>query len=75
MSRSALACSHRWPCATCFAAVGEALEELRQGHETALCALNLCASYVNRESDGVCHDDEAYLQAAQRLLEVGAIPA
>lgn len=54
---------------------GEALEELRQGHEAPLCALNLCASYVNRESDGVCHDDEAYLHAAQRLLEAGAIPA
>lgn len=47
---------------------GPALEELRGGHSAALCAVNLCASYTGRESDGVCHDDADYLRAAKTLL-------
>ncbi|MFT7289464.1 MAG: hypothetical protein ACI87W_003598 [Halieaceae bacterium] len=52
---------------------GAALDQLQHGHGEALCALNLCASYVNRDSDGVCHDDSAYLQATERLLASGLI--
>jgi hypothetical protein len=50
---------------------GEAVAELRQGHGEPLCALNLCASYVNRHSDGVCHDDADYLRATELLLADG----
>lgn len=44
---------------------GDALDELRRGHSEGLCAVNLCASYVDKESDGVCHSDEDYLNATR----------
>lgn len=59
---------------------GPALDELRAGHEEPLCAVNMCASYVNRDSDGVCHDEADYLKAARmllsrRLLSTASAPA
>jgi hypothetical protein len=42
-----------------------ALQMLRDGHGEPLCALNLSASYENRESDGVMHDEQDY----QRLVD------
>jgi hypothetical protein len=42
-----------------------ALQMLRDGHGDALCALNLSASYENREADGVLHDGQDY----QRLVD------
>ena len=53
---------------------GPALEELQAGHALPPCGLNLCASYVGRESDGVCHDDDDYLRAVERLLADGKLP-
>jgi hypothetical protein len=50
---------------------GPAADELVAGHEVPLCAVNLCASYVGRDSDGVLHDDSDYLAAAEALLERG----
>lgn len=47
---------------------GTAIEELKKGHGEPLCALNLCASYVGKESDGVSHDSEDYLLAIKRLI-------
>jgi len=43
----------------------KALQSLRAGHGDALCALNLSASYENRESDGIKHEARDY----QRLVE------
>ena len=53
---------------------GPALEELDQGHDEGLCSVNLCASYVGRDSDGVCHDDEAYLHAVRLLQGSESLP-
>lgn len=50
---------------------GHALTALGEGHTAPLCAANLCASYVDREADGVCHDEAAYLQATETLLAQG----
>ena len=51
---------------------GPALDELLRGHAVPLCAVNLCASYVGRDSDGLRHDDADYLAAADALLSGGA---
>lgn len=51
---------------------GPALQELVEGHSETLCAVNLCASYVGKESDGVCHDDEDYLKATRVFTGKGA---
>ncbi|EED32093.1 hypothetical protein NOR53_3241 [gamma proteobacterium NOR5-3] len=44
-----------------------ALQMLRDGHGAPLCALNLSASYENRESDRVTHDERDYQQLVQEL--------
>lgn len=48
-----------------FGGGDRALQMLRDGHGEPLCALNLSASYENRESDGVMHDEQDY----QRLVD------
>ena len=57
-----------------LAGSGGALAELQAEHGQSLCGVNLCASYVDRESDGVCHGDDDYLQAVQRLRTGGLRP-
>jgi len=47
---------------------GPALSELKNAHSEGLCAINLCASYVNKNSDGVCHSDEDYSAAVRTLI-------
>ncbi|WP_439100791.1 hypothetical protein [Congregibacter sp.] len=47
---------------------GPALTELRDSHSEGLCAVNLCASYVGKNSDGVCHSDEDYTAAVRALI-------
>ncbi|WOJ92528.1 hypothetical protein R0135_12125 [Congregibacter variabilis] len=44
-----------------------ALQMLRAGHAEPLCALNLSASYENREVDGVMHDGHDYQQLVEQL--------
>ncbi|MFK7828587.1 MAG: hypothetical protein AB8B57_02300 [Congregibacter sp.] len=47
---------------------GPALDMLKAGHAKVLCAANLCASYVNRESDAVRHTEDDYLLGVKRLI-------
>ncbi|WP_439105584.1 hypothetical protein [Congregibacter sp.] len=47
---------------------GPALTELTSTHTEPLCAVNLCASYVDKSSDGVCHSDEDYSAAIRALI-------
>lgn len=47
---------------------GPALSELSEAHSESLCAVNLCASYVDKSSDGVCHSDEDYSAAVRALI-------
>lgn len=51
---------------------GAAMDILRDGHSDSLCAANLCASYVDRDSDGVRHSDDDYLVAIKHLIATGA---
>jgi hypothetical protein len=50
---------------------GPALELLRRKQQAAPCALNLCASYVGREADGVRHGGADYERVVARLLRDG----
>jgi len=47
---------------------GEALDLTLSGHEAPLAAVNLSASYVGRESDGVMNDEAAYEKAVEALM-------
>ncbi|MDP5054653.1 MAG: hypothetical protein NWP69_12750 [Congregibacter sp.] len=47
---------------------GPALTELTAMHTEPLCAVNLCASYLNKNSDGVCHSDTDYSAAVRALI-------
>lgn len=51
---------------------GNALDEMRLSHEQPPCAANLCASYLGKESDGVCHTEDHYY-AATKVLFQGAL--
>lgn len=50
---------------------GAALDLLRERQDELPCALNVCASYVGREADGVCHSDGDYEQLIALLSGAG----
>ena len=50
---------------------GDALRRMLEGHPQGLNAVNLCASYESRESDGVCNGTEDYHGAIDYLLAAG----
>jgi hypothetical protein len=47
---------------------GPALDELVGAHRETICAVNLCASYVGKNADGVCHGDEDYIAVVRALI-------
>jgi hypothetical protein len=53
---------------------GPALDAFRAAHAAPPCALNLCASYVDRNSDGVCHTEADYAALVDGLLSGSCAP-
>jgi hypothetical protein len=47
---------------------GPALDEVVTTHREAICAVNLCASYVGKQADGLCHSDEDYSAVVRALI-------